>query len=194
MGSRNEYDRTMNRRNFVTALAKHLAYGAGVAATGAGGLLYVKNHIEAIQNELPHGKYLSIVDSPPRVHISDNPQPVRIVFSSVETHDLQTKGKVAFRRSPQTALEDPKVSKPSDIGTKYAARVIGGTYIGPLGNRIISHNLKQHEFGLWFVLTDEAGRLVSISGKLLEKDEQPYFVSANFVSIPPEPSTKPQPR
>lgn len=122
-----------------------------------------------------------------KLEVTVSPIPVRVNFIPIKD---KNDGKIVFRQNPRDDGSPTIDVDPSEIGTQYAARVLGAGYISyntAFGLRI-PYQGEERQGGLWFVLCDVNGKLVNIQGKPFELNESPVYVAGPFINVIPEPA------
>lgn len=191
MRNESDYYRVISRRTLFGLGGSEIIKASAGAATIIGVGLLAKSKIESISQDTPIGKFIDLSET--GFEYTDKPQQVEVTFTPVETSDPNSRGKIIFRRSPQITLDDPISIQMNEIGTRYAARVFGGTFLGPQGNLTASYNLEPRKIGLWFAITDKFGAFIDPYGQPLKEKEPAYYTSANFVTVLKQ-SPSPTPR
>ncbi|MBI2074887.1 MAG: hypothetical protein HYT83_03580 [Candidatus Levybacteria bacterium] len=114
--------------------------------------------------------------------VVDKPQPVQVEFSSVPGLN---NNKVPIRRNPKADRATTLDLYPGQIQTLFAARVLGEDYPSSTTASHVSLEFNKEEYsgGLWFALTDQAGRFVDPLGNPVPGNESPYYIGMNFTTV-----------
>ena len=177
--------RRMSRRALLQGAAAGAIGAAAVLASGKLGIPKLLDYLEEIGSGV-NGKFLRCQEDGTLV-ISDTPQVVKVKYTphSDPTSRYWNKDNIIVHRNPVADIAEGKDILPEEIKTQYAIRVAGGAYEGQTGAARFEINYKGQNYtiGEWFAPSDQQGIPVNPNSELLQKDEKPYFIAANFVTV-----------
>lgn len=195
----------MSRRELFKEGAKIAAVAAGTLATAnvAPGLIETgaKKLAELAEPSL-NGRFLDTKDGGKTYKVTQDPIPVSVVYTSIRNEATGKTGIMIRQGNPSDQAKEIPAQPSEFIRLPHAVRVLGGGYVmqNPenknFGRIPVEYNGKteQGKGGLWFMISNEKGEPINpFTKEPLNKalHEEPYYVSARYVSvIPPKFSSK----